>query len=97
MLQKYYKGKFHRFQLKFCVPYRFFDDAAIRNANEKIAGISENGSGRGLLLHPSPGLALNSCGSAAGAFAARKAQIEIERYLGREPESPIRMLRAQNY
>jgi hypothetical protein len=47
LLQKYYKGYARKFQLKFCVPYHFFDTSAIRNINGENAGISENGSGKG--------------------------------------------------
>ena len=95
LLQKYYIGCPRKFQLKFCAPYIFFDVPDIRNINEEIAGISENASGKGLPVHAGTGLALNTCGGAAGAFAARKARIGIGRYLGREVESPVRMLRAR--
>ena len=95
LLQKYYIGCPRKFQLKFCDPYIFFDVPDIRNINEEIAGISENGSGKGLLVYAGTGFALDTCGGAAGAFAARKARIGIGRYLGREAESPVRMLRAR--
>ena len=95
LLQKYYIGCPRKFQLEFCAPYIFFAVPDIRNINEEIAEISENGSGKGLLMYPRTRLALNTCGGAAGAFAARKARIEIGRYLGREQGPPVRMLRAR--
>ena len=95
LLQKYYIGCPRKFQLKFCAPYIFFDVPDIRNINEEIAGISENASGKGLPVYAGTGLALDTCGGAAGAFAARKARIGIGRYLGREQGPPVRMLRAR--
>ena len=81
LLQKYYIGCPRKFQLKFWLPKRFFDDSAIRNTDEEIAEISENGSGTALLVDARTCLAFDSMRQRRMALSLRERPIiEIGRY-----------------